>query len=123
MAAPMPFPAARGGHGWVPRAGVGEWRKRQGFAPSSAGYGPLRDLPDWSFVDGRPAPPWKGQLRRQQENEDFARRVVRLSTELSQAKQRWKKLQEAAQEQEQLRLQRQLQPKGGTLRGGGNKVP
>ncbi|KYO29716.1 39S ribosomal protein L52, mitochondrial isoform A [Alligator mississippiensis] len=97
---------------------------RQGLAPSSAGYGPLRDLPDWSFADGRPAPPWKGQLRRQQENEDFARRVVTLSAELSQAKQRWEKQQEeAAQEQKRLQLQRWLQPKGGTLRGGGNKVP
>lgn len=52
------------------------------------------------------------------------RRVVTLSAELSQAKQRWEKQQEeAAQEQKRLQLQRWLQPKGGTLRGGGNKVP
>ncbi|XP_064331601.1 large ribosomal subunit protein mL52 isoform X1 [Phalacrocorax carbo] len=69
-----------GGH-----VGAQDHADRQGFAPSTAGFGPLRDLPDWSFVDGRPAPLWKGQLRRLQENEALARRAVKLSQVLEAA--------------------------------------
>ncbi|XP_074874563.1 large ribosomal subunit protein mL52 [Buteo buteo] len=75
---PLPRPAQR----------IGQWRVAQGFAPSTAGYGPLRDLPDWSFVDGRPAPLWKGQLRRLEENEALARRAVKLSRILAAAAER-----------------------------------
>ncbi|XP_069735310.1 large ribosomal subunit protein mL52 [Phaenicophaeus curvirostris] len=57
---------------------LGEWRVEQGLAPSSSGYGPLRDRPDWSFVDGRAAPLWKGQLRRLRENQELALRAVSL---------------------------------------------
>ncbi|XP_065520432.1 large ribosomal subunit protein mL52 [Lathamus discolor] len=67
---------------------IGQWRVAQGWAPSTAGYGPLRDLPDWSFVDGRPAPLWKGQQRRLQENEALARRALKLSQSLDGAVQR-----------------------------------
>ncbi|XP_069629904.1 large ribosomal subunit protein mL52 [Haliaeetus albicilla] len=75
---PLPRPAQR----------IGQWRVAQGFAPSTAGYGPLRDLPDWAFADGRPAPLWKGQLRRLQENEALARRAVKLSRILAAAAER-----------------------------------
>uniref|UniRef100_A0A493T541 Large ribosomal subunit protein mL52 n=1 Tax=Anas platyrhynchos platyrhynchos TaxID=8840 RepID=A0A493T541_ANAPP len=44
----------------------------RGLAPSQSGPGPLRDLPDWSFADGRPAPLWRGQQRRRREDEALA---------------------------------------------------
>ncbi|XP_074928199.1 large ribosomal subunit protein mL52 [Chelonoidis abingdonii] len=91
---------------------------RQGLAPSSAGYGPLRDLPDWSFVDGRPAPPWKGQTRRRQEDEAFARRVAMLHREMEQGLQRWQIQQRQQQEAKESKRQSQLQPKGAALRRG-----
>ncbi|XP_026302731.1 39S ribosomal protein L52, mitochondrial isoform X5 [Piliocolobus tephrosceles] len=50
----------------------GQWRLQQGLAANPSGYGPLTDLPDWSYADGRPAPPMKGQLRRKAEREKFA---------------------------------------------------
>nr|XP_032625197.1 39S ribosomal protein L52, mitochondrial [Chelonoidis abingdonii] len=90
----------------------------QGLAPSSAGYGPLRDLPDWSFVDGRPAPPWKGQTRRRQEDEAFARRVAMLHREMEQGLQRWQIQQRQQQEAKESKRQSQLQPKGAALRRG-----
>uniref|UniRef100_A0A665V432 Large ribosomal subunit protein mL52 n=1 Tax=Echeneis naucrates TaxID=173247 RepID=A0A665V432_ECHNA len=46
-----------------------KWRKQHGLARSGTEYGPLTDLPDWSYADGRPAPPMKGHLRRRQERE------------------------------------------------------
>ncbi|OCU01256.1 39S ribosomal protein L52, mitochondrial-like isoform X2 [Xenopus laevis] len=66
-----------------------DWRVRRGFARSGSEYGPLTDLPDWSFADGRPAPPWKGQIRRKEEREAFAHRVVLLSTEMDQGMINW----------------------------------
>uniref|UniRef100_UPI001293EE99 large ribosomal subunit protein mL52 n=1 Tax=Lonchura striata TaxID=40157 RepID=UPI001293EE99 len=51
---PLPRPPQR----------IGQWREAQGLSPSTSGPGPLRDLPDWSFSDGRPSPPWRGQIRR-----------------------------------------------------------
>uniref|UniRef100_A0A8B9VLT5 Large ribosomal subunit protein mL52 n=1 Tax=Anas zonorhyncha TaxID=75864 RepID=A0A8B9VLT5_9AVES len=45
---------------------------QRGLAPSQSGPGPLRDLPDWSFADGRPAPLWRGQQRRRREDEALA---------------------------------------------------
>ncbi|XP_071659331.1 large ribosomal subunit protein mL52-like [Patagioenas fasciata] len=65
---PLPRPPQR----------IGQWRVEHGLSPGSSGFGPLRDLPDWSFVDGRPAPLWKGQQRRLRENEELARRAVGL---------------------------------------------
>ncbi|XP_015446181.2 39S ribosomal protein L52, mitochondrial isoform X5 [Pteropus alecto] len=53
------------------RAGS-QWRLQQGLAASPSGYGPLTELPDWSYADGRPAPPMKGQLRRKAQREKFA---------------------------------------------------
>ncbi|XP_071656643.1 uncharacterized protein [Patagioenas fasciata] len=67
------FVTSGGGHGGAEGAAAGH-----GLSPGSSGFGPLRDLPDWSFVDGRPAPLWKGQQRRLRENEELARRAVGL---------------------------------------------
>ncbi|KAE8633523.1 hypothetical protein XENTR_v10001902 [Xenopus tropicalis] len=71
-----------------------DWRMRRGFARSGSEYGPLTDLPDWSFADGRPALPWKGQIRRKEEREALARRVVLLSTEMDQGMIKWQNSQQ-----------------------------
>ncbi|XP_015706420.1 39S ribosomal protein L52, mitochondrial [Coturnix japonica] len=67
-ARPIPSPPQR----------IGQWRISKGLAAGSSGYGPLRDRPDWSFVDGRPAPLWAGQVRRVKENQELALRAVSL---------------------------------------------
>ncbi|XP_066843474.1 large ribosomal subunit protein mL52-like [Anser cygnoides] len=66
----------------APPVRIGQWRVTRGLAPSASGYGPLRDLPDWSFADGRPAPLWRGQQRRRREDEALARRALALSQSL-----------------------------------------
>nr|XP_041568831.1 39S ribosomal protein L52, mitochondrial isoform X1 [Taeniopygia guttata] len=58
---PLPRPPQR----------IGQWREAQGLSPSPSGPGPLRDLPDWSFSDGRPSPPWRGQERRISESREL----------------------------------------------------
>ncbi|XP_029943757.1 large ribosomal subunit protein mL52 [Salarias fasciatus] len=92
-----------------------KWRKEHGLARTGSEYGPLTDLPDWSFADGRPAPPLKGQLRRKQEGEVLARRIVRLDSEVDAGVQKFKEKQEEAERTQQLKESLLLKPKGNHL--------
>ncbi|KAM4537224.1 large ribosomal subunit protein mL52 [Odontesthes bonariensis] len=93
----------------------GQWRKEHGLARSGSEYGPMTDLPDWSFADGRPAPPMKGQLRRRQEREVLARRIVMLSSEVDRGMEAWKEKQEEAKRTEEHKKSLLLKPKGRLL--------
>ncbi|XP_066133513.1 large ribosomal subunit protein mL52 isoform X2 [Saccopteryx bilineata] len=96
------------------RAG-GQWRLQQGLAASPSGYGPLTELPDWSYADGRPAPPMKGQLRRKAQREKFARRVVLLSQEMEAGLQAWELRQQEKLQEEERKQKNALKPKGAAL--------
>ncbi|XP_017574243.1 39S ribosomal protein L52, mitochondrial isoform X2 [Pygocentrus nattereri] len=92
-----------------------KWRLENGLAWTGSEYGPLTDLPDWSFADGRPAPPLKGQIRRQQQREEFARRAVYLNAEVDQGMETWRaKKEEEERAKEQLKSS-MLKPKGNLL--------
>ncbi|XP_060475176.1 large ribosomal subunit protein mL52 isoform X1 [Panthera onca] len=95
------------------RAGS-QWRLQQGLAANPSGYGPLTELPDWSYADGRPAPPMKGQLQRKAQREKFARRVVLLSQEMDAGLQAWQLRQQKLQEEER-KQKNALKPKGALL--------
>ncbi|XP_052589230.1 39S ribosomal protein L52, mitochondrial [Peromyscus californicus insignis] len=95
------------------RAGS-RWRLEQGLAANPSGYGPLTELPDWSFADGRPAPPMKGQLRRKAQREKLARRVVLLTQEMDAGLQAWKLKQQKLEEER--KQESGLKPKGISLR-------
>ncbi|XP_020793454.2 39S ribosomal protein L52, mitochondrial [Boleophthalmus pectinirostris] len=97
-----------------------KWRQENGLSRSGSEFGPLTDLPDWSFADGRPAPPLKGHLRRRQEREDLARRIVMLSSEVDRGIETWAKRQEEAEQHEEHRKSKFLKPKGRLLT---KKVP
>ncbi|KAJ0006300.1 hypothetical protein NQD34_013573 [Periophthalmus magnuspinnatus] len=92
-----------------------KWRKENGLSRSGSEFGPLTDLPDWSFADGRPAPPLKGHLRRRQEREDLARRIVMLSLEVDRGMEMWAQKQEEAKLLEEERKSKFLKPKGRLL--------
>ncbi|XP_066244657.1 large ribosomal subunit protein mL52 isoform X2 [Saccopteryx leptura] len=96
------------------RAGS-QWRLQQGLAASPSGYGPLTELPDWSYADGRPAPPMKGQLRRKAQREKFARRVVLLSQEMEAGLQAWELKQQEKLQEEERKQKNALKPKGAAL--------
>ncbi|XP_002753785.3 large ribosomal subunit protein mL52 isoform X2 [Callithrix jacchus] len=91
-----------------------QWRLQQGLSANPSGYGPLTELPDWSYADGRPAPPMKGQLRRKAEREKFARRVVLLSQEMDTGLQAWQLKQQKLQEER--KQKNVLKPKGASLK-------
>ncbi|XP_029437715.1 39S ribosomal protein L52, mitochondrial isoform X2 [Rhinatrema bivittatum] len=86
-----------------------------GFAPSDSEYGPLADLPDWSFADGRPGHPWKGQVRRQEQREQFARRVVMLHKEMDHGIRVWEEAQCQKSVQREEKRRQLLKPKGAQL--------
>ncbi|XP_068444354.1 large ribosomal subunit protein mL52 [Clinocottus analis] len=92
-----------------------KWRKEHGLARSGTEYGPLTDLPDWSFADGRPAPPMKGQLRRKQEREVLARRIIMLNSEIDGGMEAWRGKQEEAKQLEEYKKSLLLKPKGKLL--------
>ncbi|CAG05748.1 unnamed protein product, partial [Tetraodon nigroviridis] len=97
-------------------APIGEkWRKEHGLARTGTEYGPLTDLPDWSYADGRPAPPMKGYLRRRQQNEVLARRIVMLSEEVDRGIETWKKKQEGDKIKDIHKKSLLLKAKGKTL--------
>ncbi|XP_062372422.1 39S ribosomal protein L52, mitochondrial [Sardina pilchardus] len=88
------------------------WRLSNGLPTHGSEYGPLTDLPDWSFADGRPRPPMKGQARRQKEREEFAKRVVALSSEVDMGMETWEQKKEAVKRAEEHRKTLLLKPKG-----------
>ncbi|XP_069489960.1 large ribosomal subunit protein mL52 [Ambystoma mexicanum] len=99
----------------VSRAGQ-EWRIKHGLPAAGTEYGPLTDLPDWSFVDGRPAPLWKGQVRRKAEREEFARRIVMLSKEVDRGMLTWEQKQQQLVETQEEKQRNLLKAKGDLLR-------
>ncbi|XP_054433697.1 large ribosomal subunit protein mL52 isoform X2 [Pteronotus mesoamericanus] len=96
------------------RAGS-QWRLQQGLAANPSDYGPLTELPDWSYADGCPAPPMKGQLRRKAQREKFARRVVLLSQEMDAGLQAWQLRQQEKLQEEEWKRKSALKPKGAAL--------
>ncbi|CAH1778591.1 unnamed protein product [Owenia fusiformis] len=59
----------------VPNSAGEKWRLQHGKARCGNEYGPLTDLPDWSYVDGRPAPLNRGQVRRIEERKQLAEQI------------------------------------------------
>lgn len=92
-----------------------KWRKENGLSRTGSEFGPLTDLPDWSFADGRPAPPLKGHLKRRQERENVARRIVMLSSEVDRGVEAWAQKKEEAKRKEEHRKSLLLKPKGKLL--------
>ncbi|XP_054572411.1 39S ribosomal protein L52, mitochondrial isoform X2 [Eptesicus fuscus] len=107
--------SARRLHGSAAARAGSQWRLQQGMAANPSGYGPLTELPDWSYADGRPAPPMKGQLRRQAQREKFARRVVLLSQEMDAGLQAWQLRQQEKLQKEEQRKKNALKRKGAAL--------
>ncbi|XP_048373556.1 39S ribosomal protein L52, mitochondrial [Sphaerodactylus townsendi] len=91
------------------------WRLKHALPENGSDYGPMTDLPDWSFADGRPAPPMKGYLRRQEKNREFARRIAMISSEIDRGMEKWETNQREQRQQAEEKRQNRLLPKGGSL--------
>ena len=59
------------------------WRRKRNL---NNGYGPLADTPDWSFLDGRPAPPGTLATQRKAIQRQICERIILLLSEIAEAK-------------------------------------
>eukprot|EP00794_Sanderia_malayensis_P018829 gene18829-20725_t len=64
----------------------GKFRERQGKARDSLEYGPLTDLPDWTYLDGTAPPLSRKQLQRHKNRIETSSRVVTFLKEINAAK-------------------------------------
>ncbi|XP_073844870.1 mitochondrial ribosomal protein L52 [Musca autumnalis] len=91
------------------------WREEKGLPANPNEFGPLTNLPDYTFLDGRPTPMGSNQKKRLLKQQAMAAKIVTLNKELDMAKQRYQKLQQQEQEQRQKIMQAKLKPKGKLL--------
>ncbi|XP_063245035.1 large ribosomal subunit protein mL52 [Bacillus rossius redtenbacheri] len=113
-----PVPAVSISHKKVPkvlRTVDRGWRKQRGLPENPNSFGPLTNLPDYSFRDGRPTPLGVGQYQRVLRQQDFAEKVVKLTKEIDFAVERYDKLQQEEEERRQHILDSKLKPKGQKL--------
>ncbi|KAH8277839.1 hypothetical protein KR018_008504 [Drosophila ironensis] len=92
-----------------------KWRAGKGLPENPNSFGPLTNLPDYSFLDGRPTPLGANQKRRILKQQEIASKIVELSGELEFAKQRHERLKTEAAAEKQRILQDKLKPKGHLL--------
>uniref|UniRef100_A0A336M5A6 CSON004178 protein n=1 Tax=Culicoides sonorensis TaxID=179676 RepID=A0A336M5A6_CULSO len=87
------------------------WRKEAGLSQNYTAEGPLTNLPDYTFMDGRPTPLGVRQKNRLLKQREYAERIVQLSAELDFAKDRYQKQINAEVESRQQILKSKLKPK------------
>ncbi|XP_005178355.1 large ribosomal subunit protein mL52 [Musca domestica] len=88
------------------------WREEHGLPANPNEFGPLTNLPDYTFLDGRPTPMGSNQKKRLIKQQTIAAKIVTLNKELDMAKQRYQQLQQQEKEQRQQIMQAKLKPKG-----------
>jgi len=67
-----------------------KWRLKHGLGKCGNEYGPLRDIPDWSYADGRKAPVGYCEKQRRERQRALAERAVTLISELKFAKEHYR---------------------------------
>ncbi|XP_063382296.1 large ribosomal subunit protein mL52 [Cydia fagiglandana] len=91
-------------------------RVSKGLPVNRNAEGILTDGPDYTFLDGRPTPLLHKQKLRMEKQQDYASRIVQLSSELDFAKERYQNIQKAKEEERQRILNNRLKPKGESLK-------
>ncbi|XP_030383150.1 39S ribosomal protein L52, mitochondrial [Scaptodrosophila lebanonensis] len=92
-----------------------KWRASRGLPQNPNAFGPLTNLPDYTFLDGRPTPLGSNQKKRLLKQQEIATKIVQLSGELDYAKKRHETLKAAADAERQRIIENKLKPKGHLL--------
>ncbi|XP_062544968.1 large ribosomal subunit protein mL52 isoform X1 [Armigeres subalbatus] len=74
--------------------------------------GPLTDLPDYTFLDGRVTPLGANQTKRLLQQHELANKIVTMSKEMDFAVERYRTLQANKQKENKQVLDQKLKPKG-----------
>ncbi|XP_011187324.1 39S ribosomal protein L52, mitochondrial [Zeugodacus cucurbitae] len=92
-----------------------KWREQNGLPGNPNAFGPLTNLPDYTFLDGRPTPLGSNQKRRLKKQQEIAAKIVTLSSELDFAKERYARIQAEQETAKENVLKNKLRPKGHLL--------
>ncbi|KAL2726945.1 hypothetical protein V1478_007223 [Vespula squamosa] len=92
-----------------------DWRKKKGLTENPNAFGPLTNMADYSYKDGRPTPLCTNQKRRMLKQQEYAKRIHKLVKEIDYAVERDIKLQEMKAQEQQRILESKLKPKGNLL--------
>ncbi|XP_012532791.1 39S ribosomal protein L52, mitochondrial [Monomorium pharaonis] len=91
------------------------WRQKRGLTINPTTFGPLTNLPDYTFKDGRPTPLGIRQKARLDKQRNYAARIIKLVGEIDFAVERHARLQEEKKQERQKILDNKLKPKGDLL--------
>ncbi|XP_055856847.1 39S ribosomal protein L52, mitochondrial [Episyrphus balteatus] len=91
------------------------WREDHGLPTNPNSEGPLTNLPDYSFVDGRITPLGTNQKKRIQHQQEIARKMVTAIKELDYAKKRFVDMKASKEAEKKRIIENKLKPKGHLL--------
>nr|AAX62412.1 putative mitochondrial ribosomal protein L52 [Lysiphlebus testaceipes] len=92
-----------------------EWRREQRLTRNPNRFGPLTNLPDYSFADGRPVPFGVRQFTRIKKQREYLDQIKKLTGEVDYAVMRHAKMQKKIEENKQKILNSKFKPKGQEL--------
>ncbi|XP_032681316.1 39S ribosomal protein L52, mitochondrial [Odontomachus brunneus] len=91
------------------------WRAKRGLTVNPNSYGPLTNLPDYTFKIGKPVPLGVRQKIRLDKQREYAAKIIKLVKEIDFAVERHAKMQEEEDQRRQQILDSKLKPKGDLL--------
>lgn len=89
----------------------GEWRNKQGMDGPGNINDPLRDVPDWSYSDGRSAPPGRAEVGRRDHMKKFAAVIIKYTQEMQNMQEIHNQRQQRVHDQKEHLLRQKLRPK------------
>ncbi|KAJ8676016.1 hypothetical protein QAD02_011802 [Eretmocerus hayati] len=89
-----------------------KWREDNNLTRNPNSFGPLTNLPDYSFKDGRPTPYGSNQKKKIDQQRETLQRIKKLSDEVDYAKERYQRLVKETEEYRRQILERKLKRKG-----------
>ncbi|XP_037954453.1 39S ribosomal protein L52, mitochondrial-like [Teleopsis dalmanni] len=92
-----------------------KWREDKGLPMNSNAFGPLTNLPDYTFLDGRPTPLGSNQKARLERQHQIAEKMVTQISELNYAKERHARLKAEKSAEKESIIKNKLKPKGHLL--------
>lgn len=92
-----------------------KWREENNLCKNPNAFGPLTNLPDYTFMDGRPTPLGVRQMKRILVQRDIANKIVTFSKELDFAKERCIKLKKEDADRKESIIKNKLKSKGHLL--------
>lgn len=94
---------------------IQKFRKERGLPLNPNACGPLTDLPDYTFLDGRPTPLGTRQNNRMLKQKQIAERILTLSKEIDYAVKRHQDMLNKEEEKKQQIIANKFKPKGHLL--------